>query len=221
MKGLKITGIVVALIIGSFLIVGMTIDGIVESGIEDAGSDILKTEVEVDDIDISLFGGSADMDGFIVYNPEGFSDEAAISLKEIDIKLDLKSLFSETIIVNEVHVKNPEIFFEQVKTKVNLRELSSNLNSGPEDKSEKSLIIEKFVLEEGSVRISSEIEKERTINASIERIELNDIGESGSGTVQQALQEILEPIIKNALSEAIQTGLLDQLEDKVKDLIDF
>jgi len=221
MKGLKITGIVILIIAGIFLTVGMTIDGIVKSGIEDAGSDILKTEVEVDDIDISLFDGSATMDGFIVYNPEGFSDEAALSLKGIEIKLDIRSLFSETIIVNEIHVKNPEISFEQVKTKVNLRELSNNISLGSDEESEKKLVIEKFILEEGSVTISSELEKERTVDASIDRIEINDIGKSGSNSVQQAMREILEPIIKNAISEAVKSGLLDQLENAVQDLIDF
>jgi len=221
MKGLKIVAIVIAVLITGLVAVGMTIDGFVESSIEDAGSDILNAKVEVDDIDISLFGGTANMDGFLVYNPEGFSDETALSLRGIDIKLDLKSLFSETVIVKEVHVKNPEILFEQQKAKINLRELSKNISSGSEEESDKNLIIEKFILEEGNVRISSDIEKERTLNASIDRIELNDIGKSGTNTMQQTLQQVLEPVIKNALSEAAKKGLLDKLEDTVKDLIDL
>jgi uncharacterized protein involved in outer membrane biogenesis len=221
MKGLKITGIIVAVVIGVFLIIGMTIDGMVKSGIEDSGSALLKTEVEVDDIDISIFGGSASMDGFNIYNPEGFSDNTAISLKGIEIELDIKSLFSETIIVKRIHVTNPEIFFEQKETRINLRELNNNLNAQSEDESEKALIIEKFILEKGKITISSELEKERTVEASIDRIELNNIGKDGSSTVQQALKEILEPIIQNAISEAIKSGLLDKLENTVKDLIDF
>lgn len=221
MKGLKITGIVLAVIAAALIAIGVTIDGIVESGIEDAGSDVLKTEVEVDDIDISIFGGSASMDGFIVYNPEGFSDEAAVSLKGIKIVLDLGSLFSDNILVKEVYVNNPEILFEQKGTKVNLRELSQNISTGTEEESDKSIIIEKFVLEEGKISISSELEKERNAEASLDRIELNDIGKSGSGTIQQAMREILEPVIKNALAEAVSSGLMDQLKDKVDDLIDF
>ena len=221
MKGLKVAGIIAAIILGAFLIVGMTIDGIVKSNIEESGSALLKTEVEVDDIDISFFSGIAKMDGFIVHNPEGFSDEAAISLKGIEIELDIKSLFSETVVVNRIHIQNPEIFFEQIKTRVNLRELSSNINLSASDESEKSLIIKEIVLEEGKVRVSSELEKERTINASIDRIELTNIGESGSSTTQQAIKEILEPIIKNAISEAVKSGLLDKLDNTIKDLIDF
>ena len=161
------------------------------------------------------------MDGFIVYNPEGFSDEAAISLKGIEIELDIRSLLSETIIIKRIHVKKPEIFFEQKGSKVNLRELSKNISLSSEDESEKAVIIEQFILEEGKVTILSELEKERNVEASIDRIELNNIGESGSNTVQQAMRQILEPIIQNAIAEAVKSGLLDQLKNAVEDLIDF
>lgn len=221
MKGLKITGILIVVLLGVALIVGMTIDGIVESEIEDSGSDILKTEVEVDDIDVSLLGGSADMDGFIVYNPEGFSDDVAISLNGIEIEMDVKSLLSDQIVVNRVRVTNPEILFEQKETKVNLRELSSNIETSSNDKSEKTIIIKEFILEQGKVKIISELEQKRTAEATVEKIVLTDIGESGSDTVEQALREIFSPIIRNAISEAVKSGLMDQLEEGVKDLIDF
>ena len=221
MKGLKITGIILAIILGTVLAVGMTIDGIVESGIEDSGSDLLKTEVEVDDIDISVFGSSADMDGFIVYNPEGFTDRAAISLNEIEIDLDVKSLLTDQILINKIRVKNPEILFEQKGSGVNLRKLSNNIDAGSEEDSEKTIIIKEFILEEGVIKIHSELEKERSAEASIDRLVLNNIGESGSETIQQAMKQILSPIIKNALSDAVKSGLKDKLEETVNDLIDF
>jgi hypothetical protein len=221
MKGLKITGIILAIILGTVLAVGMTIDGIVESGIEDSGSDLLKTEVEVDDIDISILGSSADMDGFIVYNPEGFTDGAAISLNEIEIDLDVKCLLTDQILINKIRVKNPEIFFEQKGSGVNLRKLSNNIDAGSEEDSEKTIIIKEFILEEGVIKIHSELEKERSAEASIDRLVLNNIGESGSETIQQAMKQILSPIIKNALSDAVKSGLKDKLEETVNDLIDF
>ncbi len=221
MKGLKITGIILAIILGTVLAVGMTIDGIVESEIEDSGSDLLKTEVEVDDIDISILGSSADMDGFIVYNPEGFTDGAAISLNEIEIDLDVKSLLTDQILINKIRVKNPEIFFEQKGSGVNLRKLSNNIDAGSDEDSEKTIIIKEFILEEGVIKIHSELEKERSAEASIDRLVLNNIGESGSETIQQAMKQILSPIIKNALSDAVKSGLKDKLEETVNDLIDF
>jgi len=161
------------------------------------------------------------MDGFIVYNPEGFSDDVAISLKGIEIEMDVKSLLSDQIVVNRIRVTNPEILFEQKETKVNLRELSSNIEMSSDDKSEKTIIIKEFILEQGKVKISSELDQKRSAEATVDRIVLTDIGESGSDTVEQALREIFRPIIRNAISEAVKSGLMDQLEEGVKDLIDF
>ncbi len=221
MKGLKITGIIMAVLLSAVLVVGMTIDGIVESAIEDSGSEILKTEVEVDDIDVSLFGASADMDGFIIYNPEGFSDEAAISLKEIEIDMDVQSLLSDKIFVNKIRVKSPEIFFEQKGAAVNLRKLNGNINAEANDESEKTIIIKEFILEEGKITISSNLEKERTAEATIERVVLENIGESGSKTIQQAMKQILNPILKDALAESLKSVLKNKLEKTANKLIDF
>lgn len=221
MKGLKIAGIILVTIISVIIIIGMTIDGIVESGIEESGSNVLKTEVEVEDIDISLLGSSADMDGFTIYNPEGFSEKVAISLKGIEIDLDVQSLLTDQIIVNRIHVKNPEILFEQKGVKVNLRELSTNLESSPDDRSEKTIVIKEFILDEGKVLISSEIEKERKADVTIDKIILKDIGESDSETLEDAMKQVFEPIIRNAISEAVKSGLLNQIEEKAKELIGF
>lgn len=221
MKGLKIIGIIIAILLGAALVVGMTIDGIVESAIEDTGSNILKTEVEVNDIDISLLGSSANMDGFIVYNPEGFSDEAAISLKEIEIDMDVQSLLSDKIFVNKIKVKSPEIFFEQKGAAVNLRKLNGNINAEANDESEKTIIIKEFILEKGKISISSNLEKERTAETTIERVVLKNIGESGSKTVQQAMKQILNPIIRDALAESVKSGLKETLEETANELIDF
>lgn len=90
-----------------------------------------------------------------------------------------------------------------------------------DDKSEKTIIIKEFILEQGKVKISSELEQKRSAEATVDRIVLTDIGESGSDTVEQALREIFRPIIRNAISEAVKSGLMDQLEEGVKDLIDF
>lgn len=221
MKGLKIAGIILVTIISVIIIIGMTIDGIVESEIEKSGSNVLKTEVEVEDIDISLLGSSADMDGFTIYNPEGFSEKVAISLKGIEIDLDVQSLLTDQIIVNRIHVKNPEILFEQKGVKINLRELSTNLESSPDDKSKKTIVIKEFILDEGKVLIFSEIEKERKADVTIDKIILKDIGESDSETLEDAMKQVFEPIIRNAISEAVKSGLLNQIEEKAKELIGF
>ncbi len=219
MKGLKVTGIIAVILAAIFLGFTLTVDGIVESAIEDSGSELLQIEVEVDDVDISIFGGTGSMDGFKVYNPEGFSDEPAISFNEIEIGLSLSGLTKEAIEIDRIYVGSPKIFVEQQGAEINLRALSSNI-SGDSDEDSKPIIIREFVLEEGTIVISSELEKERNIEATLDRLVLNDIGASGSDTIQDALQQILEPVIRNAISKAVQSGLMDKLENTVKDAVD-
>ncbi len=219
MKGFKRTGVLIAILIAIFVGITLTIDGIVKSGIEDSGSKLLKTEVEVDDLDVSIFGSSGSMDGFRVYNPESFSDEPAISLNEIELDISLSSILEDTIIINRIYVKEPKIFFEQKGAEVNLKILNNNISTDSEEEST-PVIIRKFILEEGTIQISSELEKERNAETTLNRLELTNIGASGSNTTQDVLRQILDPIIRDALEKAIQSGLMDQLENAVEDAVD-
>ena len=80
-------------------------------------------------------------------------------------------------------------------------------------------MIDHLLVENGTVRVSSTIERERTAEATIEEFELNNIGEAESNTVKQSLREILDPLIARAVQEAVSGGLLEQLENKVEDLL--
>ena len=53
------------------------------------------------------------------------------------------------------------------------------------------------------------------------KIILKDIGESDSEALEDAMKQVFEPIIRNAISEAVKSGLLNQIEEKAKELIGF
>ncbi|WP_018128085.1 hypothetical protein [Balneola vulgaris] len=219
MKAMKVLGSLLAVLVAGFLVVTLTIDGIVKSQIEESGSKLLNTKVEVDDVDISLLNGTGSMDGFIVFNPEGFSTEAAMDLEEIEMDVDLKSLFSDTVIVKRLQIKNPAISLEQKGSDINLRTISENLEVDEENENQKSLVIDRFILEEGEITVSSNIDEKRTTKAKVSRIELNDIGKNGSNTIQEGMKEVLEPVISEALSSALKSTLFDKLEDTFNEVI--
>ena len=91
--------------------------------------------------------------------------------------------------------------------------------SGRIEPSKKGLIIEHLFIENGQVTVSTEIDKERTASASISSFELNGIGREGSNTIKQSTRQILKPLLEKAIAEAIKGGVIDQLENKVKDFI--
>ncbi|WP_234568308.1 DUF748 domain-containing protein [Rhodohalobacter sp. 614A] len=217
-KGLKIFGGLLVVLIAAFIILNFSLDGIVKSAIEENGTELLQTEVNIGNVNVSLFDGSGVIYGFTVANPEGFSDEKAIVIDEMSLKIDLATIFSDTIVVENIHIQNPELFFEQIGLGINLRKLNENMDVA-EDTEGPSMVINHLLMEDGTVRVSSTIERERTAEASIEEFELTNIGQSGSNTMKQSIREIMDPLIERAIQEAVSRGLLEQLENKVQDLL--
>lgn len=219
-KGLKIFGGLLALLIIVFITLTLVVDGIVKSGIEEHGSKLMGTEVQVDGVSISLFGGSGSISGFTVQNPEGFSDEAAIEIGEMSMAMDIGSLFSDEILVEEITIKSPDVFFEQKGMGANLKVLNDNMMTYSESASEKTMIIEYLLIEDGNIRVSTSIDRERNAEASFSSIELEGIGRDGNNTISDAVRQVIAPILEQAMEEAIKSGVIDQIENQVRDLFD-
>lgn len=220
MKTIKVTALVFAILLAGFLTVSLTVDGIVKSQLEGTLTSMMETEVEIGDVDISILGGESGIKELSIANPEGFSEQNAIYLEEIYMKLNVRSLLSDQIIIEELRVSAPKLLVEQKGIGVNLRELNSAMSDGSDASGEgKSLIIEYLLVVNGEVKLLTEIDEERTVTAQLDEFELNGIGKENSGTVEQSIREIMEPIIDEALSEALKDGVLEQLENKARELL--
>lgn len=217
---MKVLAAITAIILVTILTISLTIDGIVKKGIEESASELLKTEVKIRDVDISLFNGRSEINGFAVINPEGFSSEAAISFEEMEMSVSLMSLLSDTIMVKELIVKNPQIFIEQKGSSANLKELNDNMGPGSSnEENSKKLVINYFLMEEGEIRVSTELKGKSEVKSKVSRVELENIGKAGSNTVQETIRQVLEPILRDAIANTVKDRVLDQIENTVKDLI--
>lgn len=217
----KLTKVILALIgvlAAGLLILSLSIDGIVKSSIENTTSEMLDTPVSVDNVSISIFNGSGTIDGITINNPDGFSDNPAVKLQQISMEMKLSTLLSDTVVVNEIRIQNPELYFEQKTSGNNFNTLNDRFNEGPS--SETSLIVDYLLVENGRITLTTDIGGEKTAESEFSRIEIEGIGRSGNNTIEQTLQQILEPILQQAAQEAIKRGLMDAAKDKLKDLLD-
>ena len=210
-------GLIAIATIGA-LILSFSIDGIVKSNIESTTSQMLSTSVEVNDVALSILDGSGTIEGLTIHNPEGFSDNPAAKLQQISMQVDLYSLLSDTIVVKELQVQRPELYYEQKISGSNLNALTDNLSGG--SSSGTSLIVDHLLVENGRVTLTSEIGEDKTVKGNFSTIEITGIGRSGNNTMEQTIKEILDPILKEAAEEAIKQGLMDKAKDAVKDLLD-
>lgn len=217
---LKILAVLVVIVIAAFLVLSFTLDGLVESAIEDTGSELLQTEVRVDDVSISLFDSRGSIGGITIENPEGFSDSAAIKLEAISMKLDLPSLLSDTMVVDSLIIQQPEVYMEQTLEGNNLKTLQDNMGLSSTDESG-SLVIDYLLIEDGLVALHADIGgEERSTQASLQRFEQEGIGRAGSNTIESSVRQILEPVLERAARETIEGNIRDEAEDRIKDLLD-
>jgi len=210
-------GLIAIATIGA-LILSVSVDGMVKSNIESTTSQMLETSVEVNDVAISILDGSGNIAGVTIHNPEVFSDNPAVKLQQISMKVNLYSLLSDTVIVEEIHIQKPNLYYEQKASGSNLNALTDKLSDSPS--SGTSLIVDYLLVENGRIRLTAEIGEENTVRGDFSKIEIEGIGRSGNNTMEQTIKQILEPILKEAVEEAIKQGLMEKAEEAIEGLLD-
>jgi len=219
-KGIKYTLLGLLIIIGAaFMTLTFTIDSIVLSNIEQIGREMTGTPVTVGGVSISPFSGSGTIEGFRVANPEGYSQEYAVEIEDFSIELEPFTLFSDVIVVNEITITDASVYVEQKLPENNIREIMNHVNSIPEGEiSDGGLVIEHFVLENGTANLYTEVGGERSASVEISRIELNDLGRaSGQDTAEAVIKQIAKEVSGKSLKAAAESGV-EQLKDAVRGL---
>ena len=210
-----------AILIVGFLSVSLFLNSMVKSGIEEVGSDMAGTQVTVESVSLSLFSGSGSIEGIKIDNPDNFESEHAIVLQNLEISADLTSLFSDEIIINEIIISEPAISIIQKIPDNNLRMLMSNFNAAMEEGSSSSatMIIEHLLVQNGQVTVTPSIGAAKVAIVKMDKFELNNIGEQGSNSTEQVVNQVASAIINEALQKAI-SGELESLKDTARDAIE-
>ncbi len=203
------------------LVVMFRLNTIVKSGIEEIGTEMTGTAVTVDRIIISPFSGKGQIRGFRVANPEGYDHEYAFEVDDFTIELEILSVFSKEVMVNELVITTPAIVMEQKLLGNNINSILGNIRSvSAGETTDKQLVIERFLLTDGTVDMYMDIGGERSVHAEIETIELSDLGRGGEQeAVENIIQEIAERIAREALRVAAQHGG-EEVLDALRDLFD-
>ena len=191
---------VIVLIVGLGIALSFKIDQIVHTGVETIGSTLTRTEVRLDEVEVSFLNGSGTLKGFFIGNPKGFKSEKAFYLGEIDVKIALPSLLTDRILIERIYIREPQIVFENSSIGNNLNQLRENVNEvitlreGNEEDPLRFEITE-FILEEGRVEINI---PNRKMTIPVPKIEFHDMGkESGGITSDELVEDILGEITFN------------------------
>lgn len=233
MKKWIITGCVAVLVIIALLIFGLSNLGpIIKKAVNSYGPQITKTELKLDDVDISIFSAAAKLKGFVLGNPQGFSSAQAMSVKSIKVNVDEKTLTKDTIVIDNIEVIAPDISYEKISGTDNFRAILNNVKkstaSGQKTKKEtpekekegagKKLLIKNFIVKDGKIHFTSSVLGKRTIEADLPDIHLKNIGQQkGGATPSEAAQEIFKALYAKITSPAVTDILNKSLKDLTGD----
>lgn len=232
--GIVVSVLLVA-VIAAVVYVVSSLDSIVAGAIEKYGSQVTGTPVSVSSIGIDLKNGSAAINQLSVGNPAGFSAPDVFTLGGISTRLDVASVGNDPIIIDEIHIDSPVVYYEINKAgESNIRVLQKNIGQstggggeaagGSAESAGPKVVIRKLVMEGGKLdaRVAALGGESRT--AELPRIQLNNIGDParGGATGTEVTRQVLNAIIARVGPVVANMGLekyLGKSLDEAKNLL--
>ncbi len=223
MKAAGITIAVIVLIgVGIAWWVTTSLDRTIAQAIEEVGSDLLDSRLEVANVKTDLREGSASIFGLEVSNPEGeglaFSNEPAFELGEITVAIDIAGLADGPIPITLVRVLAPRLNAEVTPGGINFLELRDRVNSGSSEPSSgggsqsgepTQLRIDVFEFMEGSIRANTEAVGGDVRELKLPAVKLTNL----SGTPSEIGKQVLDFYLGKAI-KAMGAGRIEAEVDK-------
>ena len=190
-------------------------------------SKLVGTNVGITAVTLNPLQGSVSIRGLSVGNPKGYKSNNAIDLGAIYVNVDLESLLTDKIIVNNVTLNSAEIFYELQNNKDNIRKIMDNVkrNSGSAKGGSSSGSKKDFVIRNLNVTNSSVVLAAQIFNfADDKEIEIPDISMTNvtkaniASKVKQVANRLLKDVAKVAVQEQVNKQI-NKATDKVKEKI--
>lgn len=174
--------VLLILVIAAFVIIGLFADSALKVAIETAGTKALNVGVSVEKVNLSILGGRLGFRNLIINNPTGYQHEKLLELSKADIKVDIKSLLTDTVNINKIELDGTKVVFEQRGISGNnLQDIIKQLPKKEEQASEpsgKKLHIDNLVISntEVQIKLMPIPGKFDTIPMKLSTIEMKDLG---------------------------------------------
>lgn len=211
-----------------------SLESIVKKVVHKYGSEVTGTDVNLGGFSLSFKDGSGKITGLEVGNPKGYDTPYLLTLGEVSVKVDLKSLTTDTIVIDQVLIKKPVITYEMLSlTQNNIKQIQQNIakntskvsaeanvenkpvkaDEKPKTTSEKSkkVVIKLVNITGGEIKASAAIPgKSQEISVALPEIKIEGIGESKKGeNIPQVIARILNQILSTATQTVIKSNLGD------------
>lgn len=220
-------GLVLVALIGAGIYVYMNGQSLIRDGVREHGPKVTGTSIEVSNVRFSPWDGEGGLSGFVIGTPSGYSAPYSMRLDDVDLALEPRSIFSDTLVIHSLRISKPSIVYEPGRGGSNLDALQKNINAftaslGPasDEGAAQNVTIGELVIEGAELRLMAEQLGLGEQAIELADIRLTDIGVEEGGVppsdVARLAMDALMPQIGKALASEQGKKLLQQvLGDKV------
>lgn len=237
-KRKKIIGICLAIIIIFFLAAIFIIQNyfgrIASYTIEQTLPKLTGAPAKLEDANFNLFKGEFSVNGFFLGNPEGFQTSSALESKMLRVKIDMTSLLSDTIKVNEIMIDGLEVTYEagfpsnigKIKENISSSETKEKQEEKDKKKKSKKIYIKEIRVINSKVKASVKGLGGAALPVPLPPILITDLGSEEQGiTFTESLDIFFGKLLDSVTETASDTSVYvkdaaKKTSEKTKDVID-
>lgn len=172
----------------------------VKTGIETIGPKVLQVPVRVESVNLWTLAGKLEMKNLEVDNPEGYEHAQLLKMGFAHIKLNVKSLLTDTVEMEKMEFDGIELVMEQKGLTNNLQQILNSLpktEEKPKDSaSGKNLVIKDLYVSNVAVKIKllPVPGKADTLTLKLTPIHMTDIGKDKKVDTGELMAKVLKAI---------------------------
>ena len=216
--------LLVLVIIGALVYYFFPLEMLVKKAVNKYGSEVTGTDVNLSGFNINLKDGEASVKEITIANPSNYKTKYAVQLGNVDVKVNLKSVTTDTIIIDKIVVNKPVISYEMMSlTQNNIADIINNVTKysassqsesqiaedEKKDEDSKKVVIKSVVINNGEINGAMTAVPD-VVSASIPlpTITLSNIGEeTGGATIADSIALILNKLLSSVSTTVISSNL--------------
>ncbi len=212
-----------------------SLSDIVSGLVHKYGSEVVGTEVNMKGFDLSLTKGEASINKITIANPENYEKPYLFDLTKVQVNVDLKSLTSDTIVIDSIVVDKPEITYEMLSlTQNNIKQIQDNIQNylkksakpdeaataaeeaqeKTDDAAGKKVVIKDLQINGAKL---AAVVKGKEVSITLPDIEMKNIGEEKQKkSIPEVIASVMNKVLETA-SKAVVQNNLNNLKDVARE----
>src|SRR3954447_18721891 len=142
--------ILLLLVVGGGAILWINLNRILKHTVETQGTAQLKLKTELDSANLSLFGGSLNLNDLKIGSPQGFAAPQMFRLTNADVNVKVADLRGDPVRVQSITLDKPRLVVERVGNQFNFKQAMDLMPKQPETPPDQSkplkLIIDELTI---------------------------------------------------------------------------